>query len=250
MPWFKVDDGFAFHPKALAAGNAALGLWVRAGSWCGANLTGGALPRHMIGTLGAQKRDANRLVEAGLWCETETGYQFNSWDDYQPTKAQVEAERAAARERQRRHRSKKTNGVSNGVTSTVTNGVSNGTPSRPVPTRSSSGTTSAPPSESAQTLIAEWIDHCSEKPPGRVIGHIAKEIKAMLDEGIPYDRVRQGLATWQQRGLHPSTLASVVHEIATPRVSSKQQETNDLFDAAWQRAQAVAEVPYSVREIG
>lgn len=29
MPWFRVDDDFALHPKAIAAGNAALGLWVR-----------------------------------------------------------------------------------------------------------------------------------------------------------------------------------------------------------------------------
>lgn len=141
MPWFKVDDGFCFHPKAIAAGNAALGLWVRAGSWCGANLTGGALPRHMIGTFGAQKRDAMRLVSAGLWSETEDGYQFNGWDEYQPTKAQVEAERKAARERQARHREAKRHAVSHAVTSPVTNAVSHGTPTRPDPTNSSSGTT-------------------------------------------------------------------------------------------------------------
>ena len=33
MPWFNVDDGFAFHRKAVRAGNAAIGLWTRAGSW-------------------------------------------------------------------------------------------------------------------------------------------------------------------------------------------------------------------------
>lgn len=133
MPWFKVDDGFAFHPKALAAGNAALGLWVRAGSWCGANLTGGALPQHMIGTLGAQKRDARRLVAAGLWCETDDGYQFNNWDVYQPTKDQVEADRKASRERQARYRESKRHAVSNTVTSPVSHAVSNGTPTRPDP---------------------------------------------------------------------------------------------------------------------
>ena len=227
MPWFKVDDGFCFHPKALAAGNSALGLWVRAGSWCGANLTGGALPRHMIGTFGAQKRDAKRLVEAGLWCETEDGYQFNGWNEYQPTKLQVEGERKAARERQARHREAKRHSVSHAVTEPVTNAVSNGTPTRPDPTHSSFGTITPQPSAdapTAQTLLGEWIDHCSEPPPGRVKGQIAKEIKNMLDEGIPYERVRQGLATWQKRGLHPSTLPSIVHELATPQMKGRAAE--------------------------
>jgi len=131
MPWFKVDDGFAFHPKAIMAGNSALGLWVRAGAWCGANLTDGALPRHMIGTFGAQARDAKKLCAVGLWVETEDGYQFHEWGQMQPTKAEVEAERAANRARQKDWRDKKRNGV----TDNVTNAASNAAPSRPVPTR-------------------------------------------------------------------------------------------------------------------
>jgi hypothetical protein len=131
MPWFKVDDGFAFHPKAIMAGNAALGLWVRAGAWCGANLTDGALPRHMIGTFGAQARDAKKLCTVGLWVEIEDGYQFHDWHLMQPTKADVEAERAANRARQKEWREKKRNSV----TDTVTNAASNAAPSRPVPTR-------------------------------------------------------------------------------------------------------------------
>jgi hypothetical protein len=69
---------------------------------------------------------------------------------------------------------------------------------------------------SAQTLIAEWIDHCNgNRPPSRVIGQVSREIKIMLDEGIPFDDVRNGLARWHSQGLHPSALASVVHEIRT-----------------------------------
>lgn len=78
-----------------------------------------------------------------------------------------------------------------------------------------------------QTLLGEWIDHCTEPPPGRVKGQIAKEIKNMLDEGIPYERVRQGLAAWQKRGLHPSTLPSVVHELATPQMKGRAAEVAD-----------------------
>ena len=156
MAWFKVDDGLCFHPKAIAAGNSALGLWVRAGSWCGANLTGGALPRHMIGTFGAQKRDAQRLVEAGLWCETEEGYQFKSWEEFQPTKAQVEADRKAGRERQAKWRERHSNGGSNAVTNSVTNGATNAAPSRPDPTVVPSGTTSEGARKRATRLPSDW----------------------------------------------------------------------------------------------
>lgn len=90
----------------------------------------------------------------------------------------------------------------------------------------------------AQTLIAEWIDHCNGRPPGRVVGQVSKEIKTLLDEGVSYDRVRAAVAAWNSKGLHPSTLASVVHEItnAGPRVSRRQAETDDMFDRAWRRA--------------
>jgi hypothetical protein len=135
LTWFKVDDGFAFHPKAIMAGNSALGLWVRAGAWCGANLTDGALPRHMIGTFGAQARDAKKLVSVGLWVEIEDGYQFHEWNLMQPTKADVEAERAANRARQKEWRDKKRSGVTDTATDTVSNAVTNDAPSRPDPTR-------------------------------------------------------------------------------------------------------------------
>lgn len=90
----------------------------------------------------------------------------------------------------------------------------------------------------AQTLVAEWIEHCAKRPPSRVIGQVAKELKALLDEGVDPDRVRHALAEWNRKGLHPSALASVVHEIANrrPATSRTQQATNDIFGPALQRA--------------
>lgn len=121
------------------AGNAALGLWVRAGAWCGANLTDGALPKHMIGTFGAQARDAKKLVSVGLWVEIENGYQFHEWSKMQPSKAEVEAEREANRQRQKewRERNKKRNAVTDPVTDGVSHKGSNDAPTRPDPTRPS-----------------------------------------------------------------------------------------------------------------
>lgn len=86
MPWFKVDDKLAFHPKVLAAGNTAIGLWIRAGAWAADQLTDGHIPAQMIPVLGGKPADARRLVDAGLWDRTPNGYQFHDWDDYQPTR--------------------------------------------------------------------------------------------------------------------------------------------------------------------
>lgn len=90
----------------------------------------------------------------------------------------------------------------------------------------------------AQTLVAEWIDHCNKKPPGRVVGQIAKEIGALLNEGIAYADVRAGLAAWHQKSLHPSTLASVVHEVmnspSSAAVHKLKPSTTDARIAATQ----------------
>lgn len=105
MTWFKVDDTLAFHAKVVAAGNPAMGLWVRAGAWCAQQLTDGELPDHMVATLG-NRAQAGALVRAGLWEPTDTGYRFHEWsgEGRQPTRDEVEARRAEWREKKRRQR--------------------------------------------------------------------------------------------------------------------------------------------------
>lgn len=106
MPWFRVDDDFALHPKAVAAGNAALGLWVRAGAYAAQYLTEGYVPAGMLSVLGGKPKDARALVDAGLWLVVQGGWRFHQWEERQPTKEQVEKDRADAAERQRRAREK------------------------------------------------------------------------------------------------------------------------------------------------
>lgn len=121
MPWFKVDDKLATHPKVIEAGNKALGLWVRAGSWCMSHLTDGFVTASTVPMLGGSAADAKRLVSVGLWSVADGGWQFNDWMDYQPTKAQIETERAATAERVAKHRNKR-------ASNTVTNAVSTPAP--------------------------------------------------------------------------------------------------------------------------
>lgn len=100
MPWFNVDDGFAFHRKAMLAGNAALGLWVRSGSWCAQQLTEGFVPHDMVEHLGTATQ-AKKLVRAGLWEPADGGYQFHEWsaEGRNPTRAEVAERRRRERER-------------------------------------------------------------------------------------------------------------------------------------------------------
>jgi hypothetical protein len=108
MPWFNVDDGFAFHHKAVKAGNAAIGLWTRAGSWCAQQLTDGFVPDEMVLVLGSQVQ-ADRLVAAGLWMTTEGGYQFHEFTENgrNPTKKDVMERRRKEAERKARFREQK-----------------------------------------------------------------------------------------------------------------------------------------------
>lgn len=125
MTWYKVDDGFHSSPKVLElvharGGLAALGLWVVAGSWASAQLTGGRVPLHVVRTY-ATKATAEVLVGAGLWERDGEGYRFHDWDDYQPDADAVRRERDATRERVRRHREIKSNVTRyRGVTEAVT----------------------------------------------------------------------------------------------------------------------------------
>jgi len=119
MTWFKVDDNLHSHLKAIAAGNSAMGLWVRAGSWCGDHLTDGFVPKSVARSLG-NPREIRGLIDAGLWTEVEGGYAFHEWEQRQPSREEVQAERAKTAERVRRFRQRRNAGRND-----VTNGVGN-----------------------------------------------------------------------------------------------------------------------------
>lgn len=145
MPWFKVDDNLAFSSKVMLAGNAGMGLWVRAGSWSAAQLTDGFIPSHVALALGSPD-EATSLVKSGLWVESDGGYQFHDWDDYQPKKDDVLKEREDKRQRMADLRAKRRDAArAESVTSnsrvttparagSVTNLCSSPDPTRPDPT--------------------------------------------------------------------------------------------------------------------
>lgn len=106
MTWFTVDDGFWSHPKTIGISLGAVGVWTLAGSWCAQHLTDGYIPADALAMICRRKvdRQAQELVERNLWTPVGDGWQFVDWSQWQLTRAEVEARRAGARERQARRR--------------------------------------------------------------------------------------------------------------------------------------------------
>lgn len=112
MTWFKVDDNFCGHPKVSGLDMAARGLWVTAGSWCAQQLTDGEINDRQIRQLGGTRKQADKLVTAGLWTHDGASlsarrYFFKNWSDFQPTRDEVESKRRQARERMAEARAKR-----------------------------------------------------------------------------------------------------------------------------------------------
>ena len=98
MSWFKVDDGFHNHPKAMAAGNAACGLWSRCGSYCSQQpSTEGVVPDAIAKAYGT-KAEIARLVAVGMWEPVEGGYRMHDYHEYNPTAEQAKAKKASRSE--------------------------------------------------------------------------------------------------------------------------------------------------------
>ena len=110
----RLDDHFWAHPKVLNCSDGALALWVRALSWVGFQLTDGFVPHQCLRLLRGRKRDADRLVEAGLWvrgeCDGQLGYWFHDFTDWNnaATREEVEKRRKRGHDRVIKHREKTT----------------------------------------------------------------------------------------------------------------------------------------------
>ncbi|MFI0155779.1 hypothetical protein [Streptomyces lydicus] len=76
----------------------------------------------------------------------------------------------------------------------------------------------APGAVSTKQLMEEYAADCAHRPPNGVLGHLGRETAKLLAEGIDPAHIRAGLARHRTKGLHPSTLPSLVHEAmnATP----------------------------------
>lgn len=77
--------------------------------------------------------------------------------------------------------------------------------------RSSEVATVAP---NAGVILAAYIDRCAVRPPGRVVGQLAKIIKELLDDSIPPRAIWNGLLAWGAKGSAPIALPGFVNAAA------------------------------------
>jgi hypothetical protein len=104
VPWFRLDDSFHSHPKVIAAGNEAVGLYVRCGTYAAQHLTDGFIPDEVALLYGSREL-AGVLVRTKLWRRARGGWQMPDYLKYNPSRVAVDNDREKAAERQRRHRS-------------------------------------------------------------------------------------------------------------------------------------------------
>lgn len=77
MDWVRLLTTFHDHPKTLSVGNAGAGLYARSLAYCGDHETDGAVPREWVEQAVAREGHHDlpaELVSAGLWAETDSGY--------------------------------------------------------------------------------------------------------------------------------------------------------------------------------
>src|SRR5262245_29321116 len=103
MSWAKIDDRANEHRKMLSAGAEACWFWT-----CGLMYANrqpardGFIPEAMLAMLYPLKnprRLADKLVAVGLWEKAPGGYLIHKFVSWNPSKEQIEEERARGRER-------------------------------------------------------------------------------------------------------------------------------------------------------
>lgn len=254
--YIKVHDGMPDHPKIDGLSDKAFRLLVETWCWCSRHRTDGRVPIAAWSKRGTAKARAE-LVNAGLVHTRSGSVEMHDYLEHQRSAAQiaerVDAKRRAAsvanhnrwhlrpgkhdpncplcivdpsqpRSQVRSHEPSQDGRTTSPDTETETekNSAPNGAAAGASP-------------DTAQALLGEWLDRCAKRPPGRVVGQVASQVKAMLGEGIEPDDIRRGLSAWMTKGLHPSTLPSVVNEVmnrAPPSAAARASTTDQRTAAA------------------
>jgi len=109
VPWVRLDDSFADHPKVERAGPLAAWLHVTALCYCARHLTDGRVPKTKalrLADVASPQDHVDALLRVGLWHEDGDDYVIHDYLEYQPARADVEADRLAARTRMAKKRQK------------------------------------------------------------------------------------------------------------------------------------------------
>jgi hypothetical protein len=167
MPWFRLEDSFHSHPKVIAVGNEAAGLYVRCGTYAAQHLTDGFIPAEVALLYGSRELAAV-LVATRLWHRARGGWTIHDYLDYNPSREAVENDRKGKAERQRRWREAR----GRRVTNAATNASGDAAPTRPAPKEAgraspdpahhANGRASPPGSPVLAMEKPPWCGQCNE----------------------------------------------------------------------------------------
>ncbi len=232
MPWVRLDESFADHPKIERAGPLAAWLHVAALCYCSRHLTDGRIPKAKAIRLADIPDPAEHvaaLLREGIWTEDGSDYVLHDYLDYQPSRSDVEAERSAARARMAKKRS-----VARSPEVPPNENGSSGAPSRPDPTTtplSSSGNSrgTRPPVDNPDDdgiPAAVWTQVAdlklalepagSVRSPGPWKRRCAENAKAELGE--------QAARWWAMFDIDPRRLAQALVDGKAPQHVPRRQE--------------------------
>jgi hypothetical protein len=230
-----VDVDILTHPKALAAGLEAMGLWLWGQAWSHKTGANGKIPRHVIvlawgATRAVVDKLAKRLVSAGLWLETPDGWEVWNYGKKNQSAEEKERRRQQGRERMARFRDRSRNASGNAQSDASPNRGVTCLDAAPVndPDLISSGGESergSPPTE--QTPPDWWDDVCET---------VEAQTGATLSRGAAWLRYYGHRATHGKRIAKPDAvywLTTVdAREAAKDREERRRQAERDAkFDA-------------------
>jgi hypothetical protein len=249
----RVHNGIMDHPKVEALSDGAFRTLFELWCWCSRHLTDGAVSKQKWNKSGTKRR-RDELLAAGLVEQNPDGsVHMHDYEKHQNTSLEVmdiRDKKAAASVKANHTKWHVRRGItspdcklclhesdSQNVSHVGDGSESVGNPERiriasqqpdsstedighraveKTTSSSSSASNEAAPSK-ANEILAAWLDLHAEKPPTRVKGQMAREIRLLLEEGIPPDQVMEGCRRVHQKAQHPSTLASFVNEVRNPR---------------------------------
>jgi hypothetical protein len=91
LPWVRIDANIGHNPKIIALASEgrwrAMSAYLVGIAWSGGQGTAGFIPTSALPFIHATRKDAQQLVDVGLWHSSDIGdgYLINDWDVYQPS---------------------------------------------------------------------------------------------------------------------------------------------------------------------
>lgn len=207
MPWVKIEDRYPANRKIALLSDGAFRLDVEALCWASENGTDGVIRKDELAVIhkAGKPRNAAELVRRGRWhcadgepCGSDRcpppgpdGWVIHDFWDYQPSRADVDEQRATRRERQKRWRERhpgtgrygpSTNGSNDASRNASTDGLQDAlvtpAPSRPVPSPKTKPSSSAPPTDDDPNWAAFWDAYPRKVGKGAARNAWSKAIKA------------------------------------------------------------------------